>query len=92
MRHHNETCARHICAGRAKHVVDLDLTVARADPHHDGGTGRAAGAPGGPEIGEPAPEGITIRELIAVSRHCVKTLRGQEGPVDSGDIRRRFRR
>ena len=69
MRHRNETRGWHVCAGRVKHVVDLNLTVARAGPH-DGGTGRAAGAPGGPEVGEHAPEGITTRVNF-----CVEALR-----------------
>ena len=60
MRHRNETCGRHVCAGRVKRVVDLDLTVARAGPH-DGGIGRAADAPGGPVVGGHAPEGITTK-------------------------------
>ena len=64
MRHRNETCGWHVCAGRVKHV-DLDLTVARAGPR-DGGTGRAADAPRGPEVGEHAPEGITIRGNLCV--------------------------
>ena len=46
-------------AGRVKHV-DFDLTVARIGPH-DGGAGRVANAPGGPEVGEHAPEGITTK-------------------------------
>ena len=60
IRHHYETYGWHVCAGRLKYVVDLDLTVARAGPH-DGGAGRAANAPGRPEVGEHAPEEITIR-------------------------------
>ena len=34
--HNDETCGWHVCAGRVKHVVDLDHTVARTGPH-DGG-------------------------------------------------------
>ena len=60
MRHRNETCGWHVCAGRVKHVVDLDLTVARTGPH-DGGAGKVADASGGPEGGEHAPEGITTK-------------------------------
>ena len=51
---------RRVCAGRAKHVVDLDhvvhldLAVARTGPH-EVGDGRAADPPGGPEVGEHAP-------------------------------------
>ena len=45
MCHRNETCGWHVYAGRVKHVVDLDLTVARTATH-DGGAGRAADAPG----------------------------------------------
>ena len=60
MRHRKETCGWHVCAGRVKHVVDLDLTVARIGPH-DEGARRAAKAPGGPEVGHHAPERITIK-------------------------------
>ena len=28
MRYRNETCGWHVCAGRVKHVVDLDLMTA----------------------------------------------------------------
>ena len=52
--HRNDTCGWHVCAGRVKHVVDLHLTVARTGPH-DGGAGRVADAPGGPEVGENVP-------------------------------------
>ena len=38
-----------VCAGRVKHVTDLDLTVNRTGPH-DGGACREAGAPGGHEV------------------------------------------
>ena len=69
MRHRNDTCGRHVCAGRVKHVVDLDPTVARTGPH-DGGAGRVADAPGGPEVGEHAPEGITTKVNF-----CVDALR-----------------
>lgn len=55
-----------------KHVVDLDRTVARAGPH-DGGTSRAADAPGGPEVGVHAPEEIKIKP-IHVARRCAKRL------------------
>ena len=68
MRHRNETCGRRVYAGRVKHVY-LDLMVARAGPH-DGGAGRAVDAPGGPEVGGHAPEGITIRVHF-----CVEALR-----------------
>ena len=34
-----------------KHVVDLDLTIART-VSHDGGAGKVADAPGGPALGE----------------------------------------
>ena len=50
-----------ICAGRVKHVVDLDLTVARLGPH-DGGAGRAADASWGAAVREHAREEITIKE------------------------------
>ena len=49
IRHHNETCGWHVCAGRVKHVVDLNLTVAR----------RRQGdlrSPGGAQIGEHDPK------------------------------------
>ena len=45
--HRNETCGWH--------VVDLDLTVARTGPH-DGGVGRVADAPWGPEAGGHLPK------------------------------------
>ena len=62
MRHRSETCGRHVCAGRMKHVVDLDLTVARTGPH-DGGVGRVADVPWGPEVGEHADEqGIMTKD------------------------------
>ena len=48
-------------AGRVKQVVDLDLRVARTGPH-DGGAGRVADAPGGPEVREHAPERITTKD------------------------------
>ena len=51
---------RRVCAGRAKHVVDLDLAVARTGPH-EVGAGRAADPPGGPEVGEHAPEQIATK-------------------------------
>ena len=69
MRHRSETCGWHVCVGRVKHVVDLDLTVARAGPH-DGGTGRAVDAPSGPGVEEYAPEEITTRVYL-----CVEALR-----------------
>ena len=47
--------------GCVKHVVDLDLTVARTGPR-DGGAGGVADAPRGPEVGEHAPEGITTKD------------------------------
>ena len=53
--HRNETCGWHVCAGRVKYVLDLDLTVARTDPH-DGGVGRVADTPGRPEVGEHLPK------------------------------------
>ena len=52
----HKTCGWHVCAGRVKHVVDLDLMVARSGPH-DGGTGGVANAFGGPEGGEHLPTG-----------------------------------
>ena len=51
---------RRVCAGRAKHVVDLDLAVARTGPH-EVGAGRATDPPGGPEVGEHAPEEVATR-------------------------------
>ena len=65
---YHETCGCHVCAGRVNHVVDLDLTVARAGPH-DAGAGRAANAPSGPEVGKHPPEEITIR-----ANSCGETL------------------
>ena len=61
MHHRNETCAWHVCAGRVKHVIHLDITVGRTRPH-DGGAGREANGPGGLEVGEHAPEGITTKD------------------------------
>ena len=50
-----------ICGEQAKHVIDLDLTVARTGPH-DGGAGRAADVPGRPEVGGHPPEEITTKD------------------------------
>ena len=69
MRHRNETRGWHVCAGRVKHVVDLDPTVACIGSR-DGAAGRVANAPGGPEVGEHAPEGITTK-----LNFCVEALR-----------------
>ena len=55
MRHRNETCWWHICAGRVKHVVVLGPAVA-CPGLHDGGAGRVADAPEGPEVGGHAPK------------------------------------
>ena len=60
MRHRIETCGWHVCAGHVKHVVDFDLTVGRKGSHDDG-AGRAADAPGGPDVGEHTPEGVTMK-------------------------------
>ena len=51
---------RRVYAGRAKHVVDLGLAVARTGPR-DVGAGRAVNPPGGPEVGEHAPEKIATK-------------------------------
>ena len=51
---------RLVCARRAKRVVDLDLAIARTSPH-EVGAGRADDPPGGPEVGEPAPEEIATK-------------------------------
>lgn len=53
---------RHVCAGLAKYVIYLDLTLAHTGPQ-DGGAGRAADIPGGHEVGEHAhvPEEITTK-------------------------------
>ena len=45
---------RGVCTGRAKHVVDLYLTVARTGPH-EVGAGRGGDPPGG---GRARPEEI----------------------------------
>ena len=59
---------RRVCAtGRAKHVVDLDLAVARTGPH-EVGAGRAADPPGGPEVGEHAPKEIATRFSVCDER------------------------
>ena len=86
MRHRNETCGWHVCAGRVTHVVDLDPTAARTGPH-DGGAGRAADP-----RGHRRPKTTPRTNHDTASRRCVKTLRGQERPADCGDTRRRFRR
>ena len=87
MRHRNETCGWHVCAGRVTNVADLDLAVARTGPH-DGGAVRVADAPGGPEVEEHAPEEITTNY-----HSCAEALRqNAESAVDFGDARRRFRR
>ena len=46
--------------GRARHVVDLDLAVARTGPH-EVGAGRTADTLGGPEVGEHVPEEIATK-------------------------------
>ena len=61
MRHRTETCGWHVCAGRVKHVVDLDRMVVRTGPH-EGGAGGVADAPGGAEVGEHASEGIMVKD------------------------------
>ena len=90
--HRNETSGWHVCAGTVKHVVNLDLTVARTA--HDGGAGRVADALGEPEVGEHAPKEITAGYKIEFLWRgvAVKTLRGQERPVGCGYTCHRFRR
>ena len=56
MRHRNETCGWRVCAGRVKHVVDVDLMAARTSPHDDGAGRVVADAPGGPHVGEHLPK------------------------------------
>ena len=90
MRHRNETCGWHVCAGRVTNVADLDLAVARTGPH-DGGSGRVSDAPGGPEVGEHLPK-ESGQDIAPVARHRAKSLRAQERSVDCGDTRRRSRR
>ena len=61
LRHRHHTWfGRRACAGWAKHVVDLDVAVARAGPH-EVGAGRTAKPPGGPQVGEHAPEEIATK-------------------------------
>ena len=55
-----ESCGWYVCTGRVKHVVDLDLTVARTGPCDDGAC-KAADAPGGQDVGDHASEGITMK-------------------------------
>ena len=55
---------RRACAGRAKHVVDLDLAVARTGPH-DVGAGRAADPPGGTGDGRARPRRNRDKTLSA---------------------------
>ena len=43
------------------YLVDLDLTVGRTGPYNDR-AGRAADAPGEPQIREHAPEGNTVND------------------------------
>ena len=66
---------RRVCAGRAKHVVDLDLAVARTGPY-EVCAGRAADPPRGSEVGEHAPEEIATKYKIQFLRRAVwvKTL------------------
>ena len=52
MRHRNETYGWHVCAGRVKHVVDLEP---------DGRPHRTSRLRGAPEVGEHAPEGIATK-------------------------------
>ena len=56
----NETCGWHVCAGRVKHV---DISTIRSPVHvlMRAATAGRVDAPRGPEVGEHAPEGITIR-------------------------------
>ena len=84
MRHRNETCGWHVSIGRVKHVVDLDLAVARTGPH-DGGAGRAAHAPERPELGDHAPEGIKIKD-----NSCGKALRQHAEREGKARILRRY--
>ena len=85
MRHRNKTGGWHVCAGCVKHVVDLDLTVARTG-RHDDGAGREADAPGGSEVGEYAPEGITIKY-----HSCSEELRQNAEMVGKARRLRRYR-
>ena len=62
---------RRVCAGRAKHVVDLGLAVARTGPH-EVGAGRAADSPGGQEVGEHAPEEIATKYISCDERRGSK--------------------
>ena len=66
MRHRNATCGWHVCAGRVKHVVDLDLAVAGTGPH-DGGAGRVADAPGD-RRSESTPPKESRQNIIPVAR------------------------
>ena len=59
---------RRVCAGRAKHVVDLDLAVARTGSH-EVGAGRAGDPPGGPDVGEHAPE-ETATKCSSCNERC----------------------
>ena len=89
MRHRNETCAWHVCAGHVKHVVDLDLTIGHTAPH-DGGAAKCGRRSRGPEVGEHAPERITTKD-----DSCVEALRQNAAtagrPAVCRDTRRRFR-
>ena len=97
IRPHNETFGWHVRAGRVTHVVDLDPTVAR--PHRASRRRRREGGrpsrdPTFPRHRRPKSTHPkkSRQNLISVSRRCVKTLRGQERPVDCGDTGSRFRR
>ena len=84
------TPGNHVCVGRTKRVIDLDLAIARAESprQHRRQTGRRSRR--GAEDRRAPPEGIAIY-IAPVVCCCVKSLRGQERLIDCGDTRRRFR-
>lgn len=75
--------ARRVLAGRGKHVVDLELIVARAG-RHDGGAGRVNDTPrgGGDQAARPPRNHDNV---VTGARRRVKPLRGKNYPVDCGD-------
>ena len=68
MRHRVETCGWHACAGRVKHVVDVDLTVTRSGPYDDG-AGTAADPPG-----DRRSESTPLKEITIRHHSCGEAL------------------
>lgn len=69
------TLGRHVSTGRVKkHVVDIDLTAGRRGLH-DGGAGKPADTPGGPEVRQRLPtvapedmKTLLLSRVVALNR------------------------